>query len=699
MQDHDNEEEDEDVDRESLFGSPSPASANPNVMIDDEDTVHAEPIKKKKKKKKKLKKKTKKISHAIPSSSTPTSDVKNNSDDMNVDPTDSILPEWTTNAASKKRSKQIINDETDNTDNEPPMSAVDQVTNIIIQAKEDGSIRPLNVDTRGIEFPKSSEHAMEFLKGYSTEVTIRSFRQALKLKTLPTNIYSYACLCVELYDITNQVIGRGLDIPDKNEEWVVKCIIRLRDIVSKYVITKYDELKSYTLPRASSRWNTISLSFLINSNLFIILDSLLSDNNVISKLPDEYNFNYFNMMKSDDDHLGKLEIIVYPSKKVRDYTMLELQNTLACLSSKWFELEYSKELENYVYRLELRAAYIVVGRMRSDVMDGMDDRDRTPIITKSMNPNRRRDLMMNEMTYACSSEYISDVFSILARFKQSLYFRTSISSEIIEVDITKTWEGYKPKLIFEQMTKWFNSEASLLQGPKFKDDIRQLLLTVAGKRLGDAERFTRANAGLTETDPMTVIEESRTPMQSTWWNSTLVQGGVPKLLHNQNKFIRSLTIAKVFHRWCETWMKFNWWIHCFYLEATLRRKTENLQLHEEPLIIQQMGEFNIWFAKKVYRTKTIEYAIIMWVVVMCNQMDAKFKGMREEWDLSPIRNQLNKWCEVIKSNNNNETSSKQNEKSKSHQQSKREANPININKEETDDAYDIFCEVVDTIFM
>jgi hypothetical protein len=68
-----------------------------------------------------------------------------------------------------------------------------------------------------------------------------------------------------------------------------------------------------------------------------------------------------------------------------------------------------------------------------------------------------------------------------------------------------------------------------------------------------------------------------------------------------------------------------------------------LVARKEPLIVQHMGEFNVFYNKKFFRTRTVEIAISLWVIISVTARDAKFKLLNNIYDLSRLSELLAEW--------------------------------------------------------
>jgi len=492
------------------------------------------------------------------------------------------------------------------------------------------------------EAPKSSEKAREYLKGYSHEHSVATFEDVLNIKELPENWYESACLALEIYDILVNVISNGIDLPDKTEAWVTENIIRLRGVIWDYITREYDKISVYNLPRTASRWNTASVLAMIALTLLPIYRSVCDNaEDLKAVLPD-----------IDIKQVMRSELVLYPRKGISNYTMMEMQNTLYCLAEKWYEVPFNDDLVAFVDHLEFRLAHIILVRQGRDVMDGNDNRDRVVCLTdvKRIAKSNSKP-SADKFTFSCSSEYINDTLTVLCKARQSIYYyrhmfastNNNLDLDIYDMPTDVTWEENNPQLLYKGFWDWLKIEADAMQGAKFKDDIKLMILTVRGKRFGDQERYIRNNPGQTSPDAQTVIDELRSPLQYVWLTNTIMVGGVPRILKTNQRYIQSLTIAKVFARYCETEMRFDWFNMCFYLENAIRRKAENILIYAAPAVVQQASEFNVYYKKAIYRTKTIEYALILWVLIMTRKCNSEFSNLRETWDLHQLKKLLKSW--------------------------------------------------------
>lgn len=319
--------------------------------------------------------------------------------------------------------------------------AVDQVTrNVIktIQQSEKKETKPIEKRPPPVELPKENEEVSEFLKNYKAEIDVKSIKDMLKIKKIPENKNDFGILCEQMYNITKVAIASGYSVEGKSEKWVITKLTNLRKMLWTYVVTNYDKICSYDLPQLSSHSNTPSIVFILNAHLLVILDvtksfaANTSPNRQIGPSTDKNN-------EIDTRELVRLELLVYPKKQINDLSMIELQNTLHALAIKWFSISYSETIRLYVENLERRAAYLVVGRNDKTCMDGKDIRDK--IATINVGTSKDGKDQIQQVKYSCSTEYISDIATILTRMKQSIHYIEKYAEFMVDVLNIEKWEG------------------------------------------------------------------------------------------------------------------------------------------------------------------------------------------------------------------------------------------------------------------
>jgi hypothetical protein len=465
---------------------------------------------------------------------------------------------------------------------------------------------------------REREIAREKLEGYRHRTELKTFEDVLSLEELPeSDAYGLSCALEQIYSTCLRTLVTGIDAPDKTFSWVVKNIERVRAMLNAYVCRQYRQLRDYNMAGQAARWNTATLIFTIRCLMLVILDGM--DDTRVKKTV-------------DTKHLIDLGLVMYATPPL-EYTQMQLKQTLNLLATRWYSLEYHINLQDWVSLLEYRFAVLSVGRHSGAVLDGKEGIDKNRTVDK---PRQ----------YSCSAEYVADMSSMLCVLLTSFYLRGYMAQNFIKLGAN--WKGHK---LVPGFVKWLVQESEVLKGVKFKDEMKRSLFTIAGMRPGDIERYVRDNAGLAASDPITVIEHSRTPLQSSWWNTSATAGGIPVLIRSRDPLARAVTVAKVFHRCCESRMQFSWWVYCLYLEKDIVQKKDDISIQNQPVIVQQLGEWNVYYHNNVYRTVTIENAIVLWALSMIDNKDCMFEdNTLHVYDLGKLRAVVKEWedCDAPK---------------------------------------------------
>lgn len=464
------------------------------------------------------------------------------------------------------------------------------------------------MNKRKVQDPEAIKLAETFLASFTGLIPFNDLKSLLLFDEIPfDDQYRLSFLLAKMNKVLSAVISSGnTTVERQTDKWVIEKLTSLKNRLLDNTCHRYREYRAYQLSGAYTRWSTSALIFHVCSSIWVILNHLLG-NYVLPPL--------------EDDKLADMFVIMYPNKRISDYSQIELRTALRCLSLKWNSLHYSPCLQIFIDYLNLRAAILCVGMYTSAVLDGKEGTDKFKATTnKSHNPNDR--LILS--SFSCSPDYISDISSMILTMRCSLYFRTLSTSQIVELGVRDRMESYDPSILEKGFLLWLKDEVATLEGATFKTDLRSAILHFCALKPGDYEKYMRDNSGRTATDPAVVIEHCSTPLQAVWWTSASLRGGIPKLIEDPNPEIRSITILKAFHHSCKTKSQFDWWLNCFVTERDIVQKQDKMKKQEAPMVLKQMGEYNLWFNGTIYRTRTVIRALILWTVTMVVHLKCKF---------------------------------------------------------------------------
>lgn len=484
-------------------------------------------------------------------------------------------------------------------------------------------------------------YAKEYLKGYSAETNVTSLEELFAIKQIPDDdLYSVSSFCLQTVTTTTNALRYGIDIPEMTDEECIENLEKSKTMFEEYIFKNYKEARTYALNGRSARYNLCSLIHNIVCHLTYI--QMTIDKNWLN----QYHFDWIS--------LAKQGLFMYRKKPILEYTQSEVYMSLVCIANRWYEIEYSDDIKNYIKWLEARVAHLMIGRHDDSVLDGQNKihKFRTD---PHPDPNRK-----HIREYTISDECLSDWATMLTLFKRSFYLRTFLSDKFVDIDPNKEWLGYILADLRKGVRKWALTEAQHMQGAKFKEDISKTIMNMVGLRPGEHEKYTRDNAGVSSSDPKTIIEHNRTPLQTFYVTMKFAQGGGLKMLQEGDPHVQNVVLAKIFHQYVTSRTDFTWWAFCLHTEFVIVEKEEFFLIQKEPMIIQQMGEYNVWYAKRMYRTKSMDLAIALWLLIMGEHRKYKYDTLHRSWDMNELRKLIEEWEQlagIVKKNPNRQEDS------------------------------------------
>jgi len=539
-----------------------------------------------------------------------------------------------------------------------------------------------------------NEELDKLMDSYDRHIKISSvsdFFTLSKRRELPNEEHEFATVCNESLIILKSILIHGF-VDDKmtNEEFKI-TMMTIMNLFKSYRLVKYQDLKELALLNRTNKWSLSSITFLIELHILLILDKFNlkpfendndsddsdnddddeSDNESSNITSIDHNNNKNNNNNNkyiiDYDKLKQFELICFSNKPIREYTQNEIIITMQSLSENWRHVNNTnnnsingyKIFDKYINLLELRVAELSILHFDETVLDGRDRQEKVfvkTIIGSGTTDKQKTNRNIN--LFAASFEFITNMSSIISHFQIGLKVRDrliTLTPNKSPVTLTYNyWNNtrYAPYLI-AGFRSWAKRNVSIMQAAKFRDKIKKTVFNYS-LRLGEDETYSRNNGGISTKNILSIIEQTRTPLQNAYFNLELLPIDISSILPSfQNasvstpfeyNYIGSIITALVFRYHCESDMVFDWWMFNFLDDLEYFQQDKVLHgWRKEPFIIHYFSEFNIWFNGKLYLTKEIDIALILWTVIMVDKLKCKFVTTSKIFQLTNLRNLLNAW--------------------------------------------------------
>ncbi len=450
--------------------------------------------------------------------------------------------------------------------------------------------------------------------------------------SLPDELYNLSVFCLKLYDCTNEAFAFGLSLPDWSPEESRHRIEALEKCIRTITSRAYHHLREHRWKGTSFKWNFNTILFLVRCNLFRLADCVSPQRVIQRHQLDERN----------QAAIVQNELLLY-MKPIALYTQMELYYTLHRIAQRWHELRRCEDvLDPFLQSLEHRTAHLIVEKHSAAVLDGLDGAKR--IRTKETKEHGRTITL-----YSCAPEFIADVATMFSLFHRGLsIFARLYSYGTLKECHQQSWAQRNVASLVRGFLHWIQNELSTLEKANCRDQLKTTIQRLL-VRHGDEERYARSNIGIVPSSPMTVLERSLTPLQLVRWDTKFARKGLGKLLQAESysSMVRGVTMLRVFHLFSDNRFQFPWWIYNVLLERDFFQREDYVRSVETPLIVQCMGEFNVWYGRHriLYRTVEPERAIIMWTLIVVTEEKGEFSTLhsRQIYGLHALKRLLDLW--------------------------------------------------------
>ncbi|MCJ7635977.1 MAG: hypothetical protein MUO21_00640 [Nitrososphaeraceae archaeon] len=487
-----------------------------------------------------------------------------------------------------------------------------------------------------------NEDVDEYMKYYERKIKINTILDLFVLvqkRELPKEEHEFATLCDEIIIILKSILIHGFEDDSISDDEFKSNLLIIRNLFKSYRVINYSNLNELILLNKTNKLSLSSTCYILELHILLILYKF------------DYNFFAHDDMTEDElDVLRNNNLICFSYKSILKYTQNEMLITMNSLSEYWRylnELPSSNDkhyeiLTNYINLIETRLSELCILHFNESVLDGRDRIEKLCI--------KKGDI------FAVSYEFVANIASIMSHIqismltKERLFLITS-NNEPVELSFNY-WNNkrYVPYLI-AGFRSWVKRNVSVMQAAKFRDKIKKTVFNCS-LRLGEDETYSRNNGGVSTRNILSIIEQTRTPLQNAYFALELLPIDISSILPSFNTnvetnfkytYLSSVITALVFRYHCESDLLFPWWMYNVLEDSEYFMQENVIKWRDEPFIIQYLGEFNIWYNKKLYLTYDIDIAIILWCVTMVDKLKCKFVTIEKTFNLNNLKNLLSSW--------------------------------------------------------
>ena len=435
---------------------------------------------------------------------------------------------------------------------------------------------------------------------------------------LPDNLLELAAMCGKAYEITKLALASGWTI----KRWsTVRTLGRLRSLRQKLslaVARSYEDMEEYVLDAPHEAFNATALLFLLQCNLRAMESTL-------EEPPDE-------LTPDEMAELARERVLCFDSDP-RDYAQVDTYVALFCIASRWFEIVPGDAFWKYLSLLELRAAELVVALGDEETYDGSIAW--TAKITVAPG---------EEELVAASSEYVSALATMFALFARGGQLLKVLSEEKGEpsLDFEEVAPGLDMDAMVEGLRAWRSKEIASYQEASSRKQMEKAIRELCTYP-GEKERYARGHQGTVSRDVFAILEGSRPSLQVSWLSSELGKGGPEKLMDEASlgKFGTAVATLKLFDMHCEGRLAFPWWSLCVVVERDGFKDMAKILARSEPVIVQCMGRIDVFYQRKLYQTRTVERALVLWTVIVARKKT--YRMVNATWAVGKFDDLVRQW--------------------------------------------------------
>jgi predicted nucleic acid-binding protein len=186
--------------------------------------------------------------------------------------------------------------------------------------------------------------------------------------------------------------------------------------------------------------------------------------------------------------------------------------------------------------------------------------------------------------------------------------------------------------------EWLEKEVQNIVNENYKDSLKNTYI-MHTLYPGEYDIYLR-NTGIKTESASTIIDNTRNPLEVTWWVSESISKAAGLKLRHAIPFLESIIIMFVFNNYCKSMGKFHWDTLALILEKNIILEYKTILISKEPIIIQIMNTFLVIDKNNYVEFDKIEQAIVFWLHLLSTKNKDKsekiFYDNLKSHDIEPL---------------------------------------------------------------
>ncbi len=469
--------------------------------------------------------------------------------------------------------------------------------------------------------------------------------QSILTSQIPTDEFDIVHYIKALYIITSRVIIAGfekekINLSDKRILVLIhKCITICCNRLLQFSLTNELILRKYKVSIADRKWSPSTSFFICRCNLYVIKKKLPSLENKTDNNNNESNT--IKELKLFYNEMKKKYLFIF-NKEISKFDQKELILQIKLLAKTWRQLECTPFIQMILDKIFSRI---------TDLCTTMGPRS-------ILNAKKKYVYEMSSNLYSVSSDFIDEMSCYIEDFEIGMNVYNFILKQEKVTDINSFAKeiGYDLPSLVENFKSWVKKESDIISDDLFKDKVIEVCIHTSLSP-GEYKIYTK-QSGVETKNGVTIIENTRTPLQCEWWCTKSIGRGKGMKITKSSPTIYSTIMCLIFNSYCESTCRFPFHKNALIMEKDFIETYGEFVLSKEPIILQCIGEYFVNYNGYIFFTKNIETSIIIWLILMEMKSEGKetiFEGCQlESWDIKPIVQLLENSLIDKDTNDNNE---------------------------------------------